>query len=132
MRFTELNMKSPTIFYICNDHERALGLERKFPNLHIICIDDNSILEYLSYYGFKVFSLEQKLGKKNTIYRNSHKLLQHRLSQEYIRENTPEDKTPYVMFFKIAPNIEHLCKELGFKLLNTPAFYNRKYENKLS
>lgn len=127
-----MKTNSPTIFYICNDVERGLGLELILPNYHIVCIDDNPIIDHILEKGGKVFSLERELNVLNPIFRNSNKLLQHELVQKYIRENTPEGKTPNVMFFKIAPNLERTCKDLGYKVLNTTAELNRKFELKLS
>lgn len=123
---------SPTIFFICNDAERALGLELELDNFHIVCIDDNPIIDFLQNKGGKVFCLERELGKLNPIFRNSNKLLQESSVQEYISKNTPEGQTPNVMFFKIAPNLERTCESLGYKILNTTSELNRKFELKLS
>lgn len=122
----------PTIFYICNDPERALGPEIFLERYHIVCIDNSPILPMLKKSGVKYFSLSETLGEDNSIFRNSNRLLEHELTQKYIAENTPEGEIPNVIVFKIAPNIEHTAKRLGYKLLNSSSELNRKYENKLS
>lgn len=125
-------MESPTIFYICNDFERALGLEKVLPNYHIVCIDYNEGIEAARDAGIKIFCLEEALSKKNPIYRNSNRLLNVNEVQEYIKTNTPKGETPNVMFFKIAANIEQTCKRLGYKILNTSTELNQAFELKLS
>jgi len=122
---------SEPIFFVCNDFERALGLERIFPDYHIICIDYNTGLEAARAQGVKIFCLEEELKTINPIFRNSNRLLNHPSVIEYIKKESGY-ATPNVIFFKIAPNIEASCKKLGFKLLNTSADLNHKFELKLS
>lgn len=123
---------NPTIFFVCNDFERALGLELLLPNFHIVCIDYNHGIEVARKAGAKIFCLEESLGSKNPIYRNSNRLLNVHEVQDYIKKNTTDGETPNVMFFKIAPNIEQTCKQLGYKILNTTADLNQMFELKLS
>lgn len=118
------------LFYITNDPERALGLEKHISNYHIICIDDNDIVDYMHRDGVKVFCLEKELNKQNAIFRNSNRLLKHKLTQEYIKAYTAN--SGYTMFFKIAPNIERSLDEFQLKALNTTSSLNRKFELKLS
>lgn len=122
----------PPIFYICNDPERALGLEKGVKNFHIICIDDNPIIDYLQNAGANVLSLNRATGEKNGIYRNSKIALEHQLTQNYIKDHTPSGQTPNAMFFKIAANIEYTAQKLGYKVLNTNSTLNKRYENKIS
>ncbi len=121
-----------TIFFICNDPERALGLELFLPNFHIICIDDNPIIDYIIEKGGNVFCLERELGKSNTIFRNSNKLINQPCVQDYIKQHTPEDEVPKVIFFKIAANIEKTCENLNYWVLNTSSDLNKKFETKIS
>jgi GTP-binding protein EngB required for normal cell division len=118
------------IFFATNDAERALGLERLLNNYHIICIDDNDMIGYLQKENVNIFCLEKKLGKLNGIFRNSNRLLNHKFAQEYISSKT--NNSGYLMFFKIAPNLERTADKLGFKILNTTSELNRKFELKLS
>jgi hypothetical protein len=124
-------IKNTPIFFITNDAERALGLEKLLINYHIICIDRNDIVDYMQHDKIKIFSLEKELNKINVIYRNSNRLLNHTLIQNYIKNYT-QNSSAYLMFFKIAPNIERTAEKLGLKLLNTSSDLNRKYELKLS
>jgi hypothetical protein len=120
------------IFYIGNDAERALGLEKLLTSFHIICIDDNEMVDYMLKEGVQIFCLEKERGELNELYRNSNRLLLHELTQEYIKKETPPDIKGYLMVFKMAPNIERTAKKMGFSLLNTTAALNRKFELKLS
>jgi hypothetical protein len=126
-------MQKPNIYYICNDVERALGLEKEIPNYHIICIDYNKIVDYMQKEGVNVFCLEQETGKYNQLFRNSNRLLQNKLVQEYIKKtNLNNPNPPHIWVFKIANNIEVTAKNLGYKILNTTTTLNRKFELKLS
>ncbi len=122
--------KDKPIFYVTNDAERALGLEKLVQNFHIICIDDNEIVDYMKNAGVKVFCLEKELGEKNTIFRSSVKLLRHPKTQEYIKSFNSQGG--FVMTFKISPAFEKFAQSLGLDSLNTTAALNRKYENKIS
>lgn len=121
------------LFYICNDPERALGLETYLPNFHIICIDYKEIVDFIEEKGINIFCLEKELKQKNPIFRNSNRLLQQNLVQQYILQHTKEEQTSNnVIFFKIARDIEFTCKRLGYNILNTTSQLNKQFENKLS
>lgn len=120
------------IFYICNDPERALGLEKVLKNYHIICIDYSPLVDEIEKAGISIFCLEKELGELNPIFRNSNKLLETSECQAYIANNIELGTPPNVMFFKIAPNLEKTCENLGYKILNTTSDLNRKFENKIS
>ena len=122
----------PTIYYLCNDAERALGLEVALKNYHIVCIDDNPIIDYIKNAGGKVFCLERELNERNPIFRNSNRLLQHEKVRRYIEDNTPKGSVPNIIVFKVASNIERSCQKYGYNLLNTSAELNRKFETKIS
>ncbi len=123
----------PNIYYICNDAERALGLEDTLQNYHIICIDDNPIIDYMRQAGVNIFCLERETGELNAMFRNSNRLLQHKLVQEYIaKTNKGKETPPYIWVFKIASNIEVTAEKLGYRLVNTSSALNKKFELKLS
>ncbi len=124
-------IKNP-IFFICNDPERALGLEHIVEDFHIVCADDNPFLTNTLQKNIKFFSLAQKLKETNPIYRNSNKILQHEKVQEYIKKNTPKDIQPNILVFKVSLQIEKTCEKLGYKLLNTTSALNKKFELKIS
>ncbi len=119
------------IFYITNDPERAIGLENILPNYHILCIDHTTIVNQLEKENKNIFCLEKALNKKNPIYRNSNRLLNHPLTIKYIQNNIKPKETPYIQVFKIAPNIERTAEKLNLKILNTSSELNRKFENKI-
>jgi len=117
----------PTIFFVCTNPERALGLEKVLPNYHIVCIDNSPILKTLTN---NIFCLSKETT--DSIKRNSNSLLQHPLTQKYIRDNTPNNKIPNIIVFKVAPNIERTIDKLGWKILNTTSKLNHTFEHKIS
>ncbi|MBN2015528.1 ATP-grasp domain-containing protein [Candidatus Dojkabacteria bacterium] len=123
--------KDKPIFFATNDSERALGLEKVLDNYHVLCIDDNDVIDYLKKENVKIFCLEKELNTLNSIFRNSNRLLNHERTQEYIKKNT-KGQGAYLMFFKIAPNLERTSEKLNFDLLNTSSKLNRKFELKIS
>ncbi|MBN1916157.1 ATP-grasp domain-containing protein [Candidatus Dojkabacteria bacterium] len=128
-KINKLTRNSP-IFYVTNDAERALGLEKILNNFHIVCIDHNDMVDYMLNDGVKVFCLEKELGEKNVIFRNSAKLLKHELTQKYIKESSHSGG--FLITFKISTAFEKEAEKLGLKVLNTKANLNRKFENKIS
>lgn len=118
------------IFYITNDPERAIGLEKVLDNFHIVCIDNNDIVTELLKRGMNVFSLENSLSQKNVIFRNSNRLLENPETQKYIKENSKNRN--FLITFKISPAFEKSAQDLGYKILNTSSQLNRKFENKIS
>src|SRR4030042_4500047 len=106
------------IFFITNDAERGIGLEKLLTNYHIVAIDDNEIISYMINQGVNVFCLEHETGKQNLIYRNSNRLLQHEKTQSYINKYA---RRGYLMFFKIAPNLFNTAEKMGFEVLDTSA-----------
>ncbi|MBU0975454.1 MAG: ATP-grasp domain-containing protein [Patescibacteria group bacterium] len=118
------------IFFVTNDAERALGLEKHINNYHIICNDDNDIIDYLQKNKISVFSLEKALDRQNIIMRNSNRLLWQNEVQSFIKSNANQNQG-YFMFFKIAPNLERSAQKMNFGLLNTSSELNRKFELKL-
>ncbi len=123
--------KSP-IFFVCNDPERALGLENVLDDYHIVCTDNNPFLKTAKEKNVKFFSLAKEEKKANPIFRNSNKLLQHHEVQKYIEENTPKDIKPNIIVFKVSLQIEKTCEKLGYNLLNTTSALNKKFELKIS
>lgn len=119
------------IFYITNDPERAFGPEKLLENYHIICSDHNQTVEYLIKDKVKVFCIEKAIGLKNTVKRNSNRILNNDFVKKYIDRNSTKGKRN-LMVFKIAPSIEKSAYNLGFKILNTSSELNRTFEYKIS
>ncbi|MDD3648049.1 MAG: ATP-grasp domain-containing protein [Candidatus Dojkabacteria bacterium] len=130
-KINNITHKKP-IFFVTNDPERALGLEKLVANYHIVCIDDNDIVDYIEKSNVNIYSLEKSLKKQNIIMRNSNRLLWQEDVQEYIKKNSKSNNEGFLMFFKIAPNLERSAHKMGFELLNTSSLLNRKFELKLS
>jgi hypothetical protein len=66
------------------------------------------------------------------LFRNSNRLLQHKLVKDYIAKNTPINTKPAIMVFKVSLAIEKTCQKYGLTLLNTSSALNKKYELKIS
>lgn len=120
-----------TIFYITNDVTKGLGLEKLLPDYHIVCIDDHPIIDYLAKAGANVFCLEREIGRKNIIFRNSGKLLEHPLVEKYIK-NKAGRIAPWILFFKPSAKIDHLCQKYGYKKIGNSAKINQIFEDKIS
>ncbi|MEI6887423.1 MAG: ATP-grasp domain-containing protein, partial [bacterium] len=119
--------KSKPIFYVTNDPERAIGLESILENFHIVCIDYNESVDILEKKGAKIFCLEKKLGKKNSIFRSSYKLLTHIEVQKYMDQF---GKDRYIQFFKPSPQVSLYNKENKVSVLNPEVELNHKFEHK--
>lgn len=127
-----MRINAGPIFYVCNDAERAFGLERLIPEFHIICIDDNPLIDVLSSRGVNIFCLERVVKQLNPIFRNSARILACPEVQSYIAAHTPPNEIPNILVFKIAPNIENICQKRGYHLLNSASELNRIFEHKIS
>jgi len=114
------------IFYFSNDIERGLGLEKVLKNYHLVCIDDNEIIDNIKKFNPNIFCLSRQIDQK--IFRSSVKLLEHEFVQQYLSKF---DKK-YIQTFKISPRFEKIVEHIGAKLLNTKAWLNRIFENKLN
>jgi hypothetical protein len=127
MSYNKNLQQSPTIFFVCTNPERALGLEKVLSNYHIVCIDNSPIVDQISSNIFCTSKEEIQLEK-----RSSFKLLENPQAQQYILENTPEGEVPNIIVFKIASNIEKTIEKLGWNLLNTTSKLNQAFEHKIS
>ena len=54
-------LKDSSYFYLCNDPERALGLEKIIPNYQIAHIDLSQYLDDLKSNGIKYFKIRYSL-----------------------------------------------------------------------
>lgn len=115
------------LVFATNSPALALGLDLLVKNYSVICIDDNSIVDYLLSQGVKVLSLERILGEHGAMYRNTHKLLSHPVSIKFIKELHPTA----LLVFKNSSQVEQLCFEQNWELIATKSSLGRRYENKL-
>ena len=96
-------LKETPLFYIANDAERALGLEGLLENFFIVCMDDSDIYSNIHTKYGNIFSLENKTGELNAVFRSSAKLLDSELVKEFIERffsislcDFIETKTPHI------------------------------------
>lgn len=118
------------LFYFANDPEREIGLELLLKNFHLLHIDASQYLPLFDVKKIKYFCLEETLGKYNSVFRSSLKLITHDLTRKYLVANGK--KTNYAQTFKISPAFEHKARELQFKPVNPASHLNRTFENKIS
>lgn len=124
-------IKTP-IFYVTNNVDKGVGLEKIIPNYHIVCIDYDDEVDYLIEKGVKVFCLEKEMGRKNIIFRSSALLLNHRLVKEYIKKNSSDNFPPAIILFKPTLAAEKMARINQWTILNNPAGLSRELENKLN
>lgn len=123
-------LKDKPLFYICNDPERALGLEALLKNYHIVCVDDSDLFTYIKLQIGNIFSLENHVGQKNALFRSSAKLLEEESVAEYINNNSKQNER-FFQTFKISSRFQKLAERYNATLLNTTSQLNKSFENKL-
>lgn len=119
------------IFFFTNDAKVALGLEKIIPNYHIVCIDDNSIIDYLIEDGVKVFCYERATGKRNCLFRSSSLLVAQPEVQKYLEQEVPDGKLA-ALFFKPCGNPFAKFSQFKVTLLNNSPSINWPLENKIA
>ncbi len=118
------------IFYLCNDAERALGLNFLTNNFHIVCIDETELYKKLDDEFPNIhFCLESKTKKYNSTFRSSAELLHSSEVMNFIDSFQGEK---YIQVFKTSPQIENRCKNLNLKLLNNSAKLSQYFEDKFN
>jgi predicted ATP-grasp superfamily ATP-dependent carboligase len=123
-------LKDSKLFYLSNDPERALGLERLIENYVVVHIDENEYIDDFEKYGIKYFCLSKERELASDFFRSSIKLIRDQKFLEFFHKE--KSVTNYFQTFKISPAFEFSVKELGGILLNTSAELNHLYEDKIS
>lgn len=93
-----LNHTKTPIFFVGNDPLRGLGPETFWPNYHVICHDDLSVIDQMQARGMQVFSLQRELDKEFNTVRNTRSVLLNPLVQKYILDHS--DNQVGVLVFK--------------------------------
>lgn len=128
-------LNGSALFYITNDPERGIGLEGLLQNYYIVALDDSDIYTNIHFQHGNIFSLENKEGDLNAIFRSSAKLLDEPTVKEYIENNSEEKGKKlkrYFQTFKISSAFEQRAKAYNAEILNTSSELNQKFENKIS
>lgn len=131
MLLDELKKITKPVFFVTNDVSRGIGLEGILPNYHIICLDDQPVVDLLSKAGISVFCLEKNKKEKNFLPRNSGIILEQPEVLSFIKEKSG-NQTPNILFFKPQRKLEILAKKYGFRLLGNSSDLNRLFENKIN
>jgi len=119
---------SSRYIYICNDPERALGLEKVIPNYQVAHIDLSQYLDDFKSNGIKYFCWQEHEAEISL--RSSIKLIRSDRFLDYY--NLEKDKKTYIQTFKISPAFQQSVTNLGATLANTNAELNRMFEDKIS
>lgn len=128
LKMLNIRLAEAGYFYVCNDPERAMGLEDLIESMLILSIDDSNLISGIRDAGGKIFSLEEELGELNVLYRNSAKLLQ----EKSVRNLISKKKKRYLQTFKISPRFEKIAESIQAPVLNTPTYQNKMFEEKIS
>lgn len=121
---TRLKFQDSAFFYISTDAERAYGLEEIIPAFHAIFADKSA---YASSFPGKLSLVES--GGASEDFNSSYKLIKSEEFKKYFQHH--HKAFNYIQTFKISPSFEKQVEEIGAELVNTPAFLNRQFENKL-
>jgi len=130
MDFDFLKEIKEPIFYVTNDVAKGIGLEDLLPNYHIVCLDDQPLVDYLSKAGVKVFCLERTLKERNKIFRSTSKVIDHPLVLDYIKGESAGE-TPQILFFKPSLKVDLVCQRNHFKKIGNSVELNRMFEDKV-
>lgn len=115
------------LFYLGNEVNQGVGLESLINNYHLICLDDDLIVDYLCRENRDIFCLEREVGRKNFLFRNSYHLLSHPETINYLK-SFPEVN---LLFFKNSANLEDFSSKNGWKIIAPSAKLARNIDNKL-
>lgn len=108
------------IFYVTRDGERGIFCSDHISGCHLVAND----FSYLNGHS-NVFA---KKGKKVM---STRELLLDDEVEEYIKDQSGNN-TPKIVVFKNTPQIEGICAERGWELLNPPAELVENVENKMT
>lgn len=122
-------LENAALFYLSNDPERALGLEKLLKNYHLVHIDNSYYTDFFRAAGLPFFCLEEKTAEFNGIFRSSLRLLRHPLFAEYLRQH--QQARHYLQTFKISRAFFLQAEKMHFQLCNTSAELNQMFEDKL-
>jgi len=124
----KLRRNPKPIFFLSPVISRTLGIENLLPNLHIITIKKDPLINALRDNGASVFCFEDICEQE--IVKNSFELLNHALVKAFIQEKSGPF-TPQILTFRALAQIEHLCKEMKYNYLVANPFVVRDLEDKV-
>lgn len=121
-------LENASLFYLSNDPEKSIGLEKRLINFHPVFIDDSQFIEYFKLNGLKHFSLKE--NNTAEVFRSSVKLIK---SPEFLNYfNTNKRAVNYIQTFKISSPFAFQVEQLKAYSLNTSAQLNRTFEDKIT
>ncbi len=114
-------LKSNPVIYVTRDIERALGINPDTEGYFIISNNTD-------------FAKHVAEGKKNILLAQDNRLnsTADLLKSDFVKAFINEIENPSILVFKTTPQIEKICAENNWKLLNPPAEVSSKIEEKIS
>jgi glutathione synthase/RimK-type ligase-like ATP-grasp enzyme len=127
---TRVNQKlaNASYFYLSNDPERALGLEKLVTNFHVVFIDQSQYSQYFIQQHIPYFCLDEH--RSDDVFRSSAKLIKAPEFIEYFNAN--KKQTNYIQTFKISSAFAMQVNAMGAISMNTSAALNHQFEDKIS
>jgi len=108
-----------SLFFVCRDIERAIGLDLTLKNYRIITNTNKFSLKLSGQYpNITLIKSKEQLGTRD--------LLLHKKTEALIK------KEDFVLVFKNTTRIESICDGHGWNLINPPAALADKVEEKIS
>lgn len=126
----KVKLADARVYYLSNDPERALGLEKLLPNYSIVHIDNNEYLDDFNIGNINYFCLAKETSLMEDFFRSSVKLINSEQFLKYYQSTRGQQN--YFQTFKISPAFELAVSKLGGMILNTKAELNRLYEDKIT
>lgn len=113
-----------------NNIYHSLGLLEIMPEARAVCNDEDTLLPVLQKKGYNIFCLEQSLGQKNTVFRNTANLLSHERVLKYLQNSNSQQ--PYLYIAKPSRKIEVLTQKNKWEVLGASSRANRFFESKVA
>ncbi len=119
-------LKQAPIVYVTRDIERALGLPKVYQNYHII----SNRTPYAASVAKEQKNILLIKGKEQL---DTRELLAHPKTKSYIKKiSASGGENSHILVFKNTPQIEKICAENNWQLLNPPAALANMVEEKIS
>ena len=122
-------LKDHLIVFVAKDFSRGIGIEHLTPNYLIICGTACDAIDMARADNIDIFCLEEHQDKDAN---NAGKILESRLSQNYIKKIQKEKGCTQVSIFsfKGTAKIEFICKKNNWNYLNLSAKQTNNLEEK--
>lgn len=119
------------LFYVTRDVERALGWQGSECGQYCIITNASPLATHAAEtLGNRILQIQPRNGTPRALL-STRELLMHPDTRRFIGVRA-EGQVPCVVVFKNTTQIEHVCREQGWQLLNPPSSLAEEIENKIS